>query len=42
MESAAAADLLESNGTFRVQVLGAGAEPVPPADLARLPRAPRL
>ena len=36
MESAAAADLLESNGTFRVQVLGAGAEPVPPADLARL------
>jgi len=36
MESAAVADLLESNGTFRVQVLGADADPVPPADLARL------
>lgn len=35
MESAAAG-LIESAGTFRVQVLGADAEPVPPADLARL------
>jgi len=34
MESAAG--VLESSGVFRVQVLGADAAPVPPADLARL------
>jgi len=36
MESAAAAGVVESNGAFRVQVRGADAAPVPPADLARL------
>jgi hypothetical protein len=36
MGLAVAAQVPEPNGIFRVQVLGADAEPVPPVDLARL------